>query len=668
MIGATRVVVSRTELVGLVVAAGAAILAVLVVLGADKPLVLLAAPIGGVGLVLAARRPLLALIIMVAIEASNLSGVLAPRGVPVFPASMLLGVLTVGFALRDPQVRSRINPWTWICAGFLAVYLATQLIATIDSVDVATSIAGLRRPVLDCVFVMVVLVLVQISARPWAVAGAIVIPFAVLSVLTVIDEVFFHGTQSFGGFSTVTEASGELITTLRYGGPTPDSNFWGRHLIMGLPFAAALLTRARRSGSRWATIGWTLAIVAQLAGIYLTQSRGTFLAAGIAIAVWFIASNRSVRRWGLMLVPLALLTFVIPGVGNRLVAALTDVQAQSVVSVDPSLLARIAAQQEAWMMFQERPFFGFGPATFPGQVVEFAGRLPIIAVREPAPAPHSIYAEFAAESGILGLLGWALVILGFLTVVVLGIVQQPESRDRVLAAAVCAAIIAWSASSIALHLTYFRTLGVVLALAAGLAPSWPVATLTVRKLLRYMAVWLTAALLGFFAFWLYQSATTSPAVTASQRMTLVPVGPTDGWYGYALDVRSRIELLPTFAVMMHDPDSPVDINADPVRGLLTFTTTTTDNADAARDELQLAVAYADNALHASIGYQQYSLQTVDSMRIVPSETRSPSATLIASALGAGTAVVAGLALSRVADRRRGADPVDHPSAQELASV
>ncbi len=668
MTGSTRTGGRTAELAGLALAAGVATFAALVMLGSRNPLLLVVAPVGGIGLIYAARRPLLALIIMVVIEVTNVSGVLAPRGgIPFFQASLALGLLAIGFALRDPQARSRLNAWTGICAGFLVVFLATQVVATIGSVDVAASLAGMRRNVLDTLFVMVVLVLIQLTARPWTVAGAIVVPLALLSTLTVIDQVVFAGTMSFGGFSTVTTASGELVTTLRYGGPLPDSNFWGRHLVMGLPLAAALLTRALRCGQRSLATVWVLAIIAQLAGIYLTQSRGTFLAAAAAIAMWFIASERSVRRWGLALPPLALVAFAAPGVGNRLVAALNDVtRARVNYNVDPSVLGRLAAQQEAWMMFEERPYFGFGPATFPGQVIEFAGRVPI-AVREPTNAPHNLYAEFAAESGITGLLGWAVVILGFLTVAALGIVARSGSRDRVLVAAVCAAIVAWSAASIGLHMAYFRTFGVVLALAGGLAPAWPVAAEAVGRFLRGVAIWLVAALLGFFAFWFYLSANSSPAVTATQRVTLLPVGPIDGWYSYALDIRSRIELLPTFAIMLQDPGSPVDIAADPVRGVLSFTTTA-DTVDNARDQIQLAVAHAETALHTSIGYQQYSLQTVGSMGIGASHERLPLVPVVAGGIGVGAALVAGLLLTRVVARRRVDSPPGRPSVQELVSA
>ncbi|MFI5509279.1 O-antigen ligase family protein [Mycobacterium sp. NPDC051804] len=671
MIKLTRPVVPASEIPGFILAAVVATVGALVVLGSRDPVLLLAAQVGAIGFVFAARRPLLALIAIVVMEVTNVSGVLTPRtGIPFFHAALLLGLLAVGFALRDPNARQRLNAWTVLSAGFMLVYLATQAVATVGSVDLSTSLASLIRATLDCVFVMLVLILIQLTGRPWMVAGAIVIPLAVLSSLTIVNELVFNGGVSFGGFATVARHSGKLITdiaTHRYGGPLPDSNFWGRYLVMGLPLAAALLTRAQRSGRRSEVVLWLPPVVLLLGGIYLTQSRGTFFTAGIAIVVWFVASERSVRRRGLAMLPVALLIFAVPGIGNRLVGAFADLSQSKVnFNIDPSVLNRLAAQEEAWMMFEERPYFGFGPGTFPGLVIDFAGRVPT-AARNPTDAPHNLYAEFAAGSGVFGLLGLAVLILGFLSLVVLRIVVQPRSVDRILAAAVCAAIVAWSVASIGLHLTYFRMFGIVLALAAGLAPAWPLPVDVMRRLLDRLAVLLVAGVLGFSAFWLSLSVTSSPAFTATQRVTLVPVGPMDGWYAYALDIRSRVELLPTFAVVMHDQSSPVSITADPVRGVLKLTATA-DSADEARDQIQLAAAHADAAMHAASSYQQYSLQTVGSMQIVPSRQRSSLALVVSGGVGAVTALAAGMALSRVLARRRMDESAIEPSRGDSVPV
>ncbi|MCX2932693.1 O-antigen ligase family protein [Mycobacterium sp. CVI_P3] len=656
------------ELAMLVVVGGIAEFGALTMLGSRSPLLLVLAPIGMIALVVAARRPLLALSIMVVVEFTNLSGLVGARsGLPIFPASLMLGVLAVALALRDPHARGRLNSWTVLCCGFLAVFLATQLVATIGSVDPGASFAGMYRLTVDCVFIVVVLALVQITGRPWTVATVIVVTLAAISALTVIDEVFFGGTASFGGLSTVTTASGEGITTLRYGGPLPDSNFWGRHLVMGLPMSAALLTRALRFRRPPAIAAWVAVLLILLAGTYLTQSRGTFLAAGAAILVWFAAAERPVRRWSLLMLPAGLAVFLVPGIGNRLVAALDDVlRAKEHSNVDPSVLGRLAAQQEAWAMFGERPVFGFGPATFPEQVIQFAGRV-AIAVREPTNAPHNLYAELAAESGVVGLLGWAVVVIGFIMVAVLGVMACPHPRDRILAAAVCAAIVAWSVGSIGLHLAYFRTFGVVLALAAGVVPIWPVPAEPLRRLARGVIAWSAAGLVGTTASLGCLWATGSMVVTASQAVTLVPAGPIDGWYSYALDVRSRIEQLYTFAILLEETGSNVQVVADPVRGVLTFSAMA-ETPDQARDEIQVAVAHADSALHGAIGYQQYYLYNVGSMTITRSRVDTAPAFVGALGVGAATVIVTGVLLLRAQTRWRIHGLVGRPATQESPSV
>ena len=670
MIRLTRAAGPANELPGLMLAAAVATFGALAVVGSRNPLILVAAPIGGIGFIFAARRPLMALIILIVVEVTNVSGVLAPHtGIPVFPVCLLLGVLAVGFALRDPQARTRLNAWTAVCAGILCAYLATQVVSALGSVDMGLTKASITRATLDCVFVMLILVLIQMTARPWVVAGAIVVPLAALCSLTIINELIFNGGMPFGGFATVARHSGKVIpglATHRYGGPLPDSNFWGRYLVMGFPLAAALLTRALRSGRKFEVAVWLSTVLLILPGIFLTQSRGTFVAAGTAIVVWFLASGRSVRRSGLAMLPLAALVIALSGIGSRLVRAFEDLsQAHMSYDADPSVVGRLAAGQEAWMMFDERPYFGFGPATFPTEVINFAGRVPT-AVLEPTDAPHNLYAQFAAESGVIGLIGLAVLILGFLTLPMLRIIAQPDSKERVLAAAACAAIAAWAIASIGLHLAYFRTFGLVLALAGGLAPAWPPAVEGLRRLRPVIAAWLVAGMAGLSASWLYLSMSGSPVVTATQQVTIAPVGPIDGWYAYALDIRSRLEMLPTVATIMSERGSPVTVGADPVRGVLTFTATS-DTADNARREIQLGIARGDTALHTTIGYRQYSLLAVGSMNTTDVQVRSPFAKLVAAGIGVVTTLVAGLALSRRFALRREKIRSGQPRAKDLVS-
>lgn len=648
MTGSIRIVPQSTELAAMAVVGGAAMVAAVAVFGAQKPLYLAAALIGGLGLVYAALRPVVALVVMVVIEVSNVSGVLESHGnVPVFQASVLMGLLAVVIGLRDPILRGRLNVWTAICAGLMAVLLVTQVVALLDTVELAASLSWVRRLAIDLLFLLVLLILTQMTARPWAVVTAMVAVLTALSALTIIDYAVFGGSTSFGGFSIVTTSSGELVTTPRYGGPLPDSNFWGRHLTMGLPLAAALLTRSIRSvkpHKKWAVSAVALSILCLLVGIYLTQSRGTFLSAGIAIAVWFIVSEPSVRRWGLASLPVAMALLFVPGVGNRLQDMFSQIsRGQGNSHVDPSLLGRLAAQEQAAMMWAERPYFGFGPGTFSGQVAHFAGRVPT-AVREPNNAPHNVYLQMLAESGVFGLIGWTVMVLGFLTVLGLRIITLPRARDRVLAAGLIAAIVGYSVSSIALHLAYFRTFAIVLAVVPALAPAWPVSAATMRAFFRDAGVWLLGLAVGGGLFWGCLAASSTKVYRATQHVTVVPVQPIDGWYAYALDVRSRVEMLPTIAKVVQANQPTGDVDADPVRGLLTFVQKG-DSPTQARDRVQLAIADGETRFHQASGRNQYTFEVIGSMQITLVRDRSSTALLGSLCVGLVGGLLAALALS-----------------------
>jgi hypothetical protein len=190
---------------------------------------------------------------------------------------------------------------------------------------------------------------------------------------------------------------------------------------------------------------------------------------------------------------------------------------------------------------------------------------------------------------------------------------------------------------------------------AAVAPQWPVPAEVIRRFVRNTGILLVAIALGGGIFWAYLTANSTSVFRASQRMTLVPAQPLDGWYAYALDVRSRIEMLPTMGRVLRDEQSSVTIDADAVRGLLTFTAEA-DSADQARDQVQRAAAVAGNRLSQVTGYNQYLLQTVGSMQITPAQDHTTSTVFVAVGLGAAGGLVTGMSLFALMGARRREDP------------
>ncbi|KUI46202.1 hypothetical protein AU198_18490 [Mycobacterium sp. GA-1199] len=653
----------RSEILG-GAAVGAAVLAAAAwVIGIAPVLLVVGLPCAAAAAIYLVRRPQWAVVAMAVCEVANISGVVGTWGpISLFRISLLIGLLTLGLALRDPVARGRLNRWTLAFIGLVGVFLTTRFLASIGAADVGGAFGLLKNEVADLAFVVIVMVLLQITQRQWTVAAAVVISFAVLSVLTLLNQVLFSGAMSFGGFATVTQASGELVTTLRYGGPLPDSNFWGRHLIMGLPLAGALIVRARRTGLRWTVIGWAAAMLALLAGIYLTQSRGTFIATFAALAVWTVLSGPTTRRAAVKVLPVALLFLLIPGIGNRLIALLADVYgSQPSYSIDPSVASRMAAGEVAWAMFDDRPAFGFGPGGFQLLVERYSGLVPTAVTNPPTAAAHDLYAQIASEAGIVGLFGWAVLVIGVVLCVAIRVSQlalQSETVERSLAAAVLAAIVAWSIASIFIHLTYLRTFGILLALAGAIAAQtesqWRD---PLRECGRFISAATAAVLLAVVVVATFLTASTTRTHTASQRLTLLPGADVEWGKAYVLDIRSREVVLPSYAALMVAGSPETSAVADTVRGIITIEVTAASR-EAAVESLRIALTDAEANLKRFGADSLYVVRPVGP--IVQRDKNEHS--LLASSLALGAGVMVGVGAFALVYRRL------HPRARRPGPV
>lgn len=618
-----------------------AIVAISTVLGMVPAIIAVGIPaVVAVGIYLI-RHPTAMLSVMVVMELSNLTAVVAQRvSLPIYPASLGLGLLTVGLALREPAMRARINRGTLLCVGLIGCYLITQLLAALGSQNPEASREALQDSIVSYLFLVVILLLVQLTDRPWTAAAAIVLPLAVISALCIISQVGFGSNMSFGGFANVTKASGELITTPRFAGPLEDSNFWGRHLAMALPIAGALIVRAFGLRRQRTALAWVSIMLVLFVGVYLTQSRGTLIATAIALVVWVLASGRTARRRGLMSLPLVALIAFVPGIGNRMVALATDMSDRG-NAVDPSVLGRINAQEMAWAMFRDRPGFGFGPAVFETEVPRYAGVVET-AVLHPATAPHNLYAQIAADSGVVGIAGWTVFVGGYIIYLATRVVRlssETANVEKSLGAAVLAGLIAWSFASVFLHLAYFRTFAIMLGLAGALASTMgsnhaygmPEARRDGRHVLLAAVFGVTAAIAVLFV-------SASITHTARQIVTLQPTMKSGGDAAYALDLKTRETLLPTYAAMMTTDTRAFTAVSDSVRGVITISVVDID-ADSARRDLKNALVESRRQLSDFGANSWYTVAPVGSPTVHSGPKRSATASL--TVVAAGVLIAAG---------------------------
>lgn len=613
-------------------AVGALICSLAATVGTEPALLVLATVIVGVLLAAALIRPAVALMTLLVSEFSNAAIVFAVPGL--YIATLGFGVLSTLIALRQPEMRARLRHTPIVAVTLLACYLLSLIPAVWFTEAPAATTDKMVSLLKDCVVLVIVLVLAHFVNRPWWIAAAIVLTLAVISTMTVINQVVLGAQPStFGGFATVsTHALGENITP-RHAGPLPDSNFWGRNLVLGLPLSYALMHRSMFIG-RLSRVGWGLATAAILGGIYLTQSRGTFLAAGVLTLAWAVASGPRIRRRALLVAPLIPLMLLIPGVGNRLLNLASVFENRAAYTVDPSLVARAAAQEIAIVVFRNHPIFGVGPGSFQLVFSEYATRTPGVLTGSSSAAPHNIYLEVAAESGLVGLAGWLVLIIGIIALsarTVIRLAGAPQdgplgTPTRALAAGTLAAVLGWSVASLFLHLAFFRPILIVFALAELLntgtrdiavqqPPSAAEANARAARVLRDSVVIVVIAVIATGATTACGLVTLGdPRYTAQARFTLLPAPGT--YRSYALNVRNLNLVLPTYAAMIQggQPPSRVQVDAEPATGLITMTTQTGDQMETER-LLAQTIAGAPLAIQHFGGDRSYRL-----IQVSPIET------------------------------------------------
>jgi O-antigen ligase len=203
----------------------------------------------------------------------------------------------------------------------------------------------------------------------------------------------------------------------RFEGSLGNPAYVAPYLIFSMFFAAYLWASSRISGKLTALKSWGYGIFIAIAlfFFYTSQTRGAFLglAAGMFIFVLYLAfaGNRRVRKWSLVslgiLIVLGLGIFAIrnepflnniPG-GRLAQISLSDSTAQT----------RFWVWGEAWHGFLEKPVFGWGPENFTAVFDKFFNPKFFVPGQNTETwfdRAHSVFFDYLAETGIVGLLSY----------------------------------------------------------------------------------------------------------------------------------------------------------------------------------------------------------------------------------------------------------------------
>ncbi len=544
----------------LVGSAGAALVFVAVLVTHGGITVAVAAA-GAVGILpLAVSDPFVSLLIFAGLEVSQVSAPVEALGVPSpLVLSQLIAVLSLSIALLRRRI---VMAWSPVLLGALLLF-ASRALSVATSIDPSTSIKDIASMAKDLLSLVLTMALLLTTRRLIGLLRICVSSLAVLSLLTAVQEFVLGNSSNLLGFAVLGPPD-IGSSTYRHSGPVGDPNFWGRVLVIFVAFGAALaLSRNRRR----ARVFWWIGTASIALGIFLSQSRGAYLAFGVAAVTFLVLAGWRYARW-LALTPVVLgVLLLLPATGPRL-QTLLQVSQSSSGGGDASLVLRLESQQAGAEMVRQHPLLGVGAGNYQLEESRLTRTLGFATTDDVSGviAPHNAYLEYAAEGGYVGLAG----LLAFVSTIIFcagrawvaatkGSSPLGGGSERLLAAACLAGTAGWVAASAVLHVRQFRTLLVLAAVAAVLDIRRRRAfasALQVRQPARELVPVAAVVLLGLLGGLAVKAA--SELAPARWRVTdTVVVSAKPAPYStddaYAFDLLTRGQLVPTAAAISTTP-------------------------------------------------------------------------------------------------------------------
>jgi len=229
----------------------------------------------------------------------------------------------------------------------------------------------------------------------------IIVAFVVGAVISVLI-----GLAS-GGLSGAASASSQTAIQGRFSGGGGDPNEQAAGLVAAMFLIIGLFSVYRtRTARRLLLLAFSLVTI----GFIAAQSRGGLIALGVATLLAMILAPRQRRRiLGMM---------GIAGVAAAALLAIRPDALQRIVDVGGGSSGRSDLWTVAWRVFTSHPVLGVGIGNFQAVEARYVlrpGNITSIQYLTDAPhLVHNVYLQLLAETGIVGLVGFLVVVVGIL--------------------------------------------------------------------------------------------------------------------------------------------------------------------------------------------------------------------------------------------------------------
>ncbi len=442
------------------------ILALIMGLGAGAATWILGDPLflflglgGAIALLITLYRVEFGLLLLLFMTFTRFSDVLiAYHGAPSI-AKIFVPALLAVVAARWLLFRAQPSPWVKT-AVILAIYglvgVASLLYATSETAVINTLVDYAKDALIAIVVVLILREGITLRRAVWALLlGALF-----LSALTTFQQFTGTFTNNYWGFAQA--ESRQIVagtSDFRLAGPI-SANYYALILIMIVPLA---LDRVWHEKNILLRLLAAATLFTSTFSIIFTYSRGGFLAL-ILVAGLMLWHHRTKPAIVIAMIAATLIAYqFVPVQYKERLSTLTDLANAEVgegatTIADSSFRGRQSEITAAWQMFADHPFIGVGLANYNTNYLDYAEHLGLDTRRQERSA-HSLYLEIAAETGVMGIIAFGLILIvafQHLYAAYHIFLDNKQQNYAFLTWALTVSLIGYLTGSLFLHLSYAR--------------------------------------------------------------------------------------------------------------------------------------------------------------------------------------------------------------------
>jgi putative inorganic carbon (hco3(-)) transporter len=382
------------------------------------------------------------------------------NNIPGFPIPvdvLLEGLVFVSVLVFTRGIRIKGNP---ILLATALMFLTTASLSFFFSYNPNETIQAVIRYVIYASLVVCVSIVIkderdlEIPLRGLTVASLLV-------ALIGIYQFFFRPDLSIGAES-MENVTNRVSST--FGNP----NFLAEFFVLSIPVMLLLAINSKKNSDK-ALYG--ISALLSIIALYLTYTRGSLIGLGVALIIISFAGNKKV------LLPIILIFGVsgllIPGMFNRIV---------SLVSVTGTAQNRLSLWTIASYILMHNPLGGVGFGAYPDAFEKYVVAFPSLDIGYIRYTAHNSYLMIGAETGIVGLISF-LLIVAFGLVTAYFVIKRTSGMQKAVVLGLTGGIIGYLVNSFTSNTFYHPRTTVIFWVFFGLIISLASKPLITRKTL-----------------------------------------------------------------------------------------------------------------------------------------------------------------------------------------